>query len=672
MLKGMTSPISHSRILQAPVLLKKPRESKVVPQEGLAPPSESVTLGGASSGVVELPKAFQQIGISAPLLEQFAKAKRAYVPTGAQGPLSVALYFALDKLDQRSQLSDMQGRELDYVSALNSAQKFSTLEEGLQEQDVSLARHYTDARSGLAHFHAQLDEHLDQKGVVPGRLPLLLQARSNEPLSEDNRELLNDSVGRLAHQFFGDVSEDKQAMKFFLGTFTRQLAENGKENPEEALTLKETHQLLSHMTAAVFHQERAANETPIGDHGIDHLIKHNVNWVQGTFDQLQQKGVPITAKDRLLGSLVMVYHDLGYTAPSVVESVDKVGIRGQDKGHGAIAARYVRELSEQSGTPFQKLLKPEDWNLFHRGVLYHDRTQEALPVEKFIVTENPTQEERVHNFESAIRLADNAHGFSSKVSKPLAKNPESLKFLRMMQVAKDLEKDGLETGGFTDSFFKEKLGESWSKLGGVLPERLLRGGEKLTELLSPVEAKFISGRLMDADPLTQVRADGGVHVVFPSGQNPMREFGVADEPSQQSKMLADIDPRAEDGASSMVEVSYLPLTENSQSDFMQELGKIFLDDESFKAFNRIENSARVVAGTSSQVLQGTGRAPAPDEWLSKLASDPILEDPKLRRAYDALSASDADPLDKVAAFRATLQRHRTENFARYCRSVNWT
>lgn len=668
----MSLPISHNRPFQVSVA---PARSATVtspaPKDGGTLPSESVTLSGTAENP-KLPEAFERIGISAALLEQFSKAKRAYFPTGGQGPLSVALYFALDKLDAKTQMSDMQGRELDYVTALSSAQNFPSLEDGLREQAASIARHYTDERSGMKHFHGELERHLELKGIVSGQLPLLAQHRADEILDDGNRELLNDSVDRLAQQFFGDLPEDKSAMKFFLATFTRQLAENGKENPDEALTLKETHQLLSHMTAAVYHQECAANETPIGDHGVDHLIKHNVNMVQGTFEQLEKNGVPITAKDRLLGSLVMVYHDMGYTAPSIVESVDKVGIRGQDKGHGALAARYVRELSEQSGTPFQKLLKPEDWNLFHRGVLYHDRTQEALPVERFVVTDAPTQQERVHNFESAVRLADNAHGFSSKVSKPLAKNPESLKFLRMMQVAKDLEKDGLETGGFTESFFKGKLGKSWSKLEGVLPDRLLKGGEKLTALLSAGEAKFISGRLMDADPLTQVRADGGVQVMFPTGQHPLDEFGSTSEPTQRNKMLSDIDPRTGSDESTMVEVSYLPLEESSQSEFMQQLGQLFLADESFKAFNRTENSARAAAEISKRVLEGSDNAPAPEEWLSGLSSHPLLKDPALRRAYDAVSTRDADPLDKVSLFRDALQQRRTENFAGYCRNVNWS
>jgi hypothetical protein len=667
----MTIPISHSRLSrpnpQVQRVHGKNAESAQIEQSPL--PTETVSVG--STPAEELPSAFKQIGISPKLLERFTEAKRAHVPSPGLGPLSVALYFSLDNLDPETQGSDMQGRELDYVSKLNSKQKFETLADGLKNQDVSIASHYTDPRSGLQHFHSQLDGHLDEKGLVPGQLPLLVQSRANETLDEGNRKLLDDSVERLSQQFFGDVPQDKSAMKFFLGTFTRHLSRNGKDNPQEALSLKETHQLLSHMSAAVYHQERAANETPIGDHGIDHLIKHNVNGVQMTFDQLQEKGVPITAKDRLLASMVMVYHDMGYTAPSVVESTLKTGIRGQDKGHGVVGARYVRELSEQQGTPFQKLLKPEDWNLFHRGVLYHDRTQEALPVEKFVLSDKPTPEERVHNFESAVRLADNAHGFSSKVSKPLAKNPESLKYLRMMQVAGNLKKEGLETGSFSDSFFKEKLGESWAKLDGVLPERLLKGGEKLTELLTPSEADFISGRLMDSDPSTRLLKDGGVEVLFPTGKSPMRQFGVATETRQQVKMVEDLDPRSKDGTSGMLEVSYMPITQDSQSDFMQKLTAIFFDDPDFRTFNQTENSCRDLSESSASILNKSENSPSPESWLQDLSGNPVLSDSKLRRSYDRISKSGATPLERVAAFRTALQQHRKGNFLRFCEKTEW-
>lgn len=663
----MAFPISQSRISRANAFVQRVHAKEAEQVKETACPADSLTSGPST----ELPQQFKNIGISPALVEKFSQAKRAYVPTVGQGPLSVALYFSLDKLDGETQRSDMQGRELDYVNELSKKQKFSTLAESLKEHDVSIASHYTDSRSGLRYFHGQLDAHLDRKGIVPGQLPLLLQSRGNEPLTEDNRKLLDDCIERMSDKFFGDVPEDKGAMKFFLGTFAGQIAENGKQNPSEALTLKESHQLLSHMSAAVYHQERAANETPIGDHGIDHLIKHNVNWVQGTLDQLQNQGVPVSAKDRMLASLVMVYHDMGYTAPSVVESVEKTGIRGQDKGHGVVGARYVRELSEQPGTPFQKLLKPEDWNLFHRGVMYHDRTQEELPVEKFVVSSSLTPEERVHNFESAIRLADNAHGFASKVSKPLAKNPEALKYLRMMQVAKDLKKDGLNTGGFSDDFFKQKLSESWSKLEGVLPERLLKGGEKLTELLTPVEAKFISGRLMDSDPFTHVRQDGGVQVVFPTGQSPMQEFGVANESGQQNKMVADLDPRAKIGSSDMVEVSYMPVAQETQSDFMQKLSEIFLGDNKFRSFNQTENGCRSLSESSSAVLSGAENAPSPQNWLQRAASEPAFQNPRLRAAYNRIAQSDSSPLEKVSALRAAIQQHRLTNFERFCGDAVW-
>jgi len=277
----------------------------------------------------------------------------------------------------------------------------------------------------------------------------------------------------------------------------------------------------------------------------------------------------------------------------------------------------------------------------------------------------------VHNFESAIRLADNAHGFGSKVSKPLARNPESLKYLRMMQVAKDLKEDGLETAGFSDSFFKGKLAESWSKLEGVLPERLVEGGAKLTELLTPKEARFISGRLMDSDPLTRVRQDGGVEVVFPTGKNPMQEFGVVNETRQQNKMVEDLDPRSENGASDLVEVSYMPLTQDSQSDFMQKLSDIFLSDSKFKGFNDTENRCRALSQSSLSVLNNEEGAESPESWLKNMAEEPVLTDSKLRQRYRQIVASDAGAVDKVATLRSVLQQHRVDNFSQFCSQTSW-
>lgn len=641
---------------------------------GLEQPTLPVDrLGGPRTDSVDLPQPFQAIGLSPRLLEKFQQAKSHFHPQSTQGPLSVALYYSLDKLDPESQKADMQGRELDYVSALNKAQKFATLEDGLKEKHVSLSTHYTAPTSSAGAMREQFAKHLDAKGIVPGQLPLLQQMHGKDPLGQENLNLLDGSIDRLSDQFFGDVAQDKSAMKFFLRGLTQQIAQNAAEHPEQALTVSDTHRLLSEVTAAVYHQELAANRISIGDHGIDHLIKHNANGVQTSFDQLQSLGVPVTAKERILGSLVMIYHDLGYTAPTVTDSVSEVGIKGQDKGHGAVAARFVRESSDLSDHPLQKLLTPQDWNLFHRGVLYHDRTQENLPIEKFIVSPDLTPEERVHNFESVIRLADNSHAFSSKVSKPLTRNPEAFRYIRMMQVSDQLQKEGLSVGEFGPDFFKSGLNNSWERLDDSVPLRLREAGKALSQTMTPAEGAFLSKRLADADPVTSIEPDGRIQAFFPQGDNPIDQFGMATESKQIQGMLRDLDPGGQSGAQpTLVEMSSFELNPEAHSEFMKGLGAVFQKDPLFAAFNGKENSLKALHSYTSEVLTGSEDRPSAGEWMRSLAGDPaVLSAPELRALHTRLEQQPGDAEAKLRVFDKALQESRGQNFAAYCASASW-
>jgi len=151
-------------------------------------------------------------------------------------------------------------------------------------------------------------------------------------------------------------------------------AQKESELPTD-LSAVEQYQIVMHVVITVLYQDRAATENLLGDHGIRHIFGHNVRMCEAIADQLENHNQTVTAKDRLLMILTMAYHDLGYAMDPVRQSINKGGF-GADAGHGLLAAKFMRELSENP--LWQKLLSPEDLQQLHQMILTHDYTPENL------------------------------------------------------------------------------------------------------------------------------------------------------------------------------------------------------------------------------------------------------------------------------------------------------
>lgn len=227
----------------------------------------------------------------------------------------------------------------------------------------------------------------------------------------------------------------------FVDLMLKSQSEEGSE-----LSCDEAYKLVAGNIAALAVQDRAATENALGDHGVRHLVGHNIRVCETMADQIEKNGGAVSAKDRLILHQAMILHDIGYATQNVRGAINHDGIQGQDAGHPLLSARYIRERSESAEDPLHKVFSKEDLGLVHRCVLYHDVNEFGKSGINLHVGAAPTSEQRVDNLESMMRIADNTHAFEDKLPEFLYSNPKTLVSMRLIKAASEIgDKGSMDT-----------------------------------------------------------------------------------------------------------------------------------------------------------------------------------------------------------------------------------
>ncbi len=298
-------------------------------------------------------------------------------------------------------------------------------------QGEALRERYVDPKTGAEYVNQQLAEFANRS-----RLDLLGTYNGPESVST-NEQALNKAIAQIESYFNNPETGTKNPEKLELvkEVVTKLFNYLEKAQKESELTndlsAVEQYQIVMHVVITVLYQDRAATENLLGDHGIRHIFGHNVRMCEAIADQLENHNQTVTAKDRLLMILTMAYHDLGYAMDPVREPINQGGF-GADAGHGILAAKFMRELSANS--LWQKLLSPEDLQQLHQMILTHDYTPETR-----LTIGDESEATRRRNILEIIRIADNTHAFEDKLPELLYAHPNTLKYLRLIDVAIQLE-----------------------------------------------------------------------------------------------------------------------------------------------------------------------------------------------------------------------------------------
>ncbi|MFN8611388.1 MAG: hypothetical protein U0931_27835 [Vulcanimicrobiota bacterium] len=330
-------------------------------------------------------------------------------------------------------MADMLGREALHLAAY-------PYREGGEQLRSELNQRYHDAVAGAACFDQQALEFAKTRGLDPQKLPDSLRGRG---FDAESAALIKKELAGQVRAYFASAGGSTNPLKARLSQgecerFVDLVGECQAEGSLGNVSAADVYRLASSNLNLLAVQDRSAAEITFGEHGVRHLVGHNIMVCEKLCDQMAGQGVAVSAKDRLILHQAMLLHDMGYAVENVRGDFAKNGIKTQDAGHPLLGARYVRERMQNDVDPINAIFSPEEMNLIHRCVEYHDMDAAGEAGIRLHMNQRPSALERQQNLESITRLADNSHALDDKVSDVLYRHPAALKTMRQIKAAGEL------------------------------------------------------------------------------------------------------------------------------------------------------------------------------------------------------------------------------------------
>ena len=476
-----------------------------------------------------------------------------------------------------------------------------------QDEMAGLEDRYNDERTEAVYLQKQIAEFASKSGLQHEEPPQLKDKSFTQETEKIVLKHVLTHIDRLFNSERGRINPEKQ--KLVAGETKRylelmlQAQEEGdlSTNLDSQTVLK----LVEENVWALAYQDRVASENLLGDHGIRHLVGHNITTCENISDELVKQGQSVKAIDRLIFHQAMILHDLGYAMDPIRDAINKGGF-GADKGHNVLSAKYLRTRLALPNDVMKTVFSDDQLAIIHKGILYHDSSEVKIHVG------DNSQEARKENIFSAIHVADNTHAFEDKLPELLYSHPDTLRVMRLMKTAGEIG-DG-ETFARLQ---KELVGgiESSSNLSLDDKEALTKAAQSLKS----ESYRFSVGRICGNKPRVSINKEGrltisvqesAIHqeVVGLFGQKPydqLRKF-VADL-TGQSKKEVDLSQRdivSKDGQLEII----LRIGENNQrekTDYDQRVEQL-IKDKQFQEFvigNGKENLGDGKLSAMQSVLQ---------------------------------------------------------------------
>ena len=566
---------------------------------------------------------------------------------------------AADIVDGKLWINGTCKGEADAVHISSEGARVVTIEEALeirvyiQNEDAYLANHpdsealqgrYEDTRTGAEYVLHQIDEFKRSRGVEAINIPAIKE----KPFDTEAREHITEAVRIQLERYFlnketGSYNQKKyesvlEETKRYLDLI--EIAQKEGDIPVD-ISAETVLKMVEENMAALAFQDRVAIENMLGDHGVRHLVDHNITVGEEIFDQLTENGQEVKAIDRLMLHQIMIDHDLGYAMDPVREGIND-GKFGVDKGHNVLAAKFIRERGSLQGDTMRALFSQEQIASIHQGILNHDSSEIKFSLDN-------SQESRTKNIESAVHLADNTHAFESKLPELLYGFPDSIETMRLLKVAGEI--------GSIDMVvqLKERLAQqiqTSTELSDDDKEALIRAAQSL----QPSSYKFSVPRICGNNPEFKILQDGKVEISTQESSIHREAVGLFGQEAltQLKKFIKDLGgPKVVDLDADTIETNDINFrigkAEQGVSDYQEKIQEL-ISNEEFRHFS-IEDDR-----LSSQMKAIEGVLNADSETQEKGASQFRMEGDE-RPAQQVLEERE----DHIKSLRLQLLTEYTES-----------
>lgn len=385
---------------------------------------------------------------------------------------------------------------------------------------AELATRYSDPRNTAASIANTMATHAGERGVDLQAVPEGLVGDLSSANLGDVKKAAQGVIDKLFLSQEASMNPEKHAT---VSEETSRFLDLAQEIAPAGFTAGDAYKLAAENITLLSFQDHVASENMLGDHGVRHLVGHNIAACEQLADGLERQGTPVGAADRLTLHQAMIVHDLGYAMACVRDGINQDGIKGQEGGHNVLAAKYIRDRAQNPDDPMTKLFGSENIQNMHRCVLYHDKDANGEPGVELEMTPNPTPEQRAKNMETMTRVADNSHAFEDKLPELLYREPKSFKALRLMKTAgelgdaklvEDIKADLSEEIAANPGYAKDDRKALLQAVNSVIPESY----------------KFAVDRIAGTNPTFDITPDGKVKMdvrEVDTHQDSMGLFGMA-------------------------------------------------------------------------------------------------------------------------------------------------
>ncbi len=296
-----------------------------------------------------------------------------------------------------------------------------------------LETRYKDEKTDYPYVQQQITEFANKAGLQQERALELSDRSFGEEskqivltrVQEHVDRLLNSEQGRLNPEKHKIVSDETQR---YLELVSQ--AQTEGDLPTD-LSAQDVLDLATQNVWSLAFQDRVASENLLGDHGVRHLVGHNIRATELIDDELVRNGQQVKAIDRLIKHQTMIDHDIGYAMDPVREQVNSGNFKA-DRGHNVLAAKFERQRAENQTDVLSKVYSRKQIAMIHEGILDHDGSSVNFD------THGKDNQARKDNINSAIHVADNTHAFEDKLPELLYGNPDTLRIMRLMKTAGEI------------------------------------------------------------------------------------------------------------------------------------------------------------------------------------------------------------------------------------------
>ncbi len=469
------------------------------------------------------------------------------------------------------EFTTMKGRERAYLEAnlISDPQTGEVTEnwKGLQDR-------YDSEATGAQHVLGQIEQYAARNGIPP------IPENGLQGFDEISRERPGDSAESVVQRqkdYLKALALDQIKAAFHVESITpendkkltpeQQKTESVREMSARYIDLayqareegelqdfnpEDLAKLVRENVLKLAYQDYAAAENTLGDHGVRHLVDHNITVTQQLADQLEANGQRVSAADRLMMHQIMIDHDLGYAMDPVRDKIngyhvdedhpDEIPTQrdrpdlSADRGHNVLAAKFMKERGQMPDDPLARIFTADQIGLMHEGILTHDSSDIVFQIEKPDDSEAVKLEKRRRNTMSAIHLADNTHAFETKLPEVLFATPEGIRTMLLMKIAAESGLGEEAVGEIKDQMREQIAGHTeWS-------DRYKLSLNRALDTLTTDSYKFAVPRIFGTNPRFRIDQNGKVFVVVdeqPAHRDVLQTFG-RDALTQALKFIKDI------------------------------------------------------------------------------------------------------------------------------------